>query len=115
MKIWSKKLVSLLDTILPTYDENSEEELKVPCITYRSGSNVPVAEGDDLRYSNGYYRIKLHVKDLGDAEDYLQQIDTLMYMNRFFRESCDEIKIGDVHQFTITYRVMTRERILNYA
>lgn len=111
MKIWDTKLVSLLDTILPTYAEGQEEPETIPCITYRlTGDNVDV-EGDDLRYSNVYYILKLYDTNLETAEGYLQQIDTLMYLNRFFRESLHTMDINNIHQYIITYRVHTRERL----
>ena len=111
MKIWNTKLVSLLDTILPTYAEDYEEPVKVPCISYRLSGDVVDKEADHLRYSNVYYIIRLYVEDLKDAEDYLQQIDTLMYQNRFFREGFQQMNINNIHQFIITYRVHTLERI----
>ena len=59
MRWWDKKLVSLLDEILPTYSELTEEPVEIPCITYRKSSNRVVVEGDDLRYSLPIYQIKL--------------------------------------------------------
>ena len=111
MKTWDKLLVSLLDPILPVTAEPYNEPISVPCITYRMSNNTRVVEGDDLRYSGVYYTIKLHIKDLEEAEDYLQQIDTTLYMNRFFREGFNHIIVGDVHEFVLTYRVQTRERL----
>lgn len=111
MKTWEKKLVSLLDPILPVTAEPYNEPLEIPCITYQMSNNVRGLEGDDLRYSQVYYTIKLHVKDLEEAEDYLQQIDTTLYLNRFFREGMNHILVNNVHEFIITYSVGTRERI----
>lgn len=109
MKIWNKKLVSLLDTILPTYAEPYNEPLTVPCITYRLSNDVKEIEGDHLRYSFVHYTIKLHVIDLDDAERYLEEIDTLLYQNRFFREGFNEIEVGNVHEFILNYSVHTKE------
>lgn len=111
MKTWDSKLVSLLENILPITAEPYNEPLEVPCITYRMSNDVRGLEGDDLRYSDVYYTIKLHVKDLKDAEDYLQQIDTTLYLNRFFREGVNHLIVNNVHEYVLTYRVMTRERI----
>lgn len=111
MKTWDKLLVSLLDPILPVTAEPYNEPIEVPCITYRMSNNTRVVEGDDLRYSMVYYTIKLCIKDLEEAEEYLQQIDTILYQNRFFREGFTHNIVGDVHEFIITYSVQTRERI----
>lgn len=113
MTTWDKKLVSLLDPILPVTAEPYNEPLKVPCITYLMSNSVRGKEGDDLRYSEVHYTIKLHIKDLKDAEDYLQQIDTTLYLNRFFREGMNHILVNNVHEYIINYSVSTRERILN--
>lgn len=111
MKTWDKLLVSLLEPILPVYAENTDEPVEVPCITYRLTNNVRGLEGDDLRYSTVHYTIKLHVKDLEDAEQYLQEIDTTLYLNRFFREGFNQIQQGTVRQYILNYSVGTRERI----
>lgn len=109
---WDKKLVSLLETILPVTAEPYEEPLQIPCITYQMSNNTRVIEGDDLRYSAVYYTVKLHVKDLADAERYLQEIDTKLYLNRFFREGFNHILVNNVHEYILTYSVSTRERII---
>ena len=111
MRWWDKKLVSLLDEILPTYSELTEEPVEIPCITYRKSSNRVVVEGDDLRYSLPIYQIKLYVTDLDDADYYLQAIDTALYKNRFFRESFSELIVNNQHQYIMNYSVSTRERI----
>lgn len=111
MKNWDSKLVSLLDPILPTYSENPNQALTTPCITYRNSNNVRDLEGDDLRYARVYYIIKLHVTDIEEAQQYLEDIDLVLYLNRFFRESFDHILVGDVHEYIITYSVFTKEII----
>lgn len=111
MKTWDKLLVSLLDPILPVIAEPYSEPLDVPCITYRMSNDARGLEGDDLRYSLVYYTIKLHVKDLADAEKYLQEIDTKLYLNRFFREGFNHILVNNVHEYILTYSVSTRERL----
>lgn len=111
MKWWDTKLVSLLEEILPVYSELTEEPVEIPCITYRKSSNRVVVEGDDLRYSLPIYQIKLYVKDLDDADYYLQAIDTKLYQNRIFRESFNEMIVNNVHQYIMNYSISTRERI----
>lgn len=111
MKWWDKKLVSLLDNILPTYSELTEEPVEIPCITYRKSSNRVVVEGDDIRYSLPIYQIKLYVKDLDDADYYLSKIDETLYENRIFRESFNEMIVNNVHQYIMNYSISTRERI----
>lgn len=111
MKTWDKLLVSLLDPILPVTAEPYNEPIEIPCITYQMSNNIRVVEGDDLRYSAVHYTIKLHIKDLAQAEEYLQQIDTTLYLNRIFREGFNHIIVGDVHEFIMNYSISTRERI----
>ena len=111
MKTWDKLLVSLLDPILPTYAEPYNEPLTTPCITYRMSNNIRDLEGDMMRYSRIYYTIKLHVTDLDEADEYLEEIDRTLYLNRFFREGFNHILVGNVHEFVITYSVHTKEII----
>lgn len=111
MKWWDKKVVSLLNEILPTYSELTEEPVDIPCITYRKSSNRVVAEGDDIRYSLPIYQIRLYVKDLDDADYYLTAIDETLYQNRMFRESFSEMIINNIHQYIMSYSISTVERI----
>lgn len=111
MKLWSKKLVELLDEILPTYAELAEKPTELPCITYRLSSDPVVVEGDNLRYSRPFYIIKLYVKDMDDAEYYLAKIDEVLYENRIFRESLQQMIVNNIHQFIMTYSISTVERI----
>lgn len=111
MITWDKKLVSLLNPILPVTAEPYNEPLTTPCITYRMDNDVRDLEGDRLRYSRVYYTVKLHTTDLEEAEQYLEEIDRVLYLNRFFREGFNHIIVGTVHEFVITYSVFTKELI----
>ena len=115
MKLWNEFLVKTLGPILPVFAENTNEPVEVPCITYRLSSDAVTIEGDDLRYSRPVYQIKLYCKDLEEAEGYLQQIDTTLYLNRFVRESFNQLNINNLYQFIMNYSVRTRERLNNYG
>lgn len=111
MKTWDKYLVSILDTILPTYAENTEEPVEVPCITYHLVSDARLEEGDDIRYSRPVYQIKLYVKDLEDADEALTKIDEELFKARIFRESLQVMKINNLRQYIMNYSIHTVERI----
>ena len=111
MTIWDKELVSLLDSILPTYAENTDEPVDVPCITYRLSSDARLQEGDDIRYSRPIYQIKLYVKDLDDADKCLTKIDEELFKARFFRESFNVLLVNNLRVYVMNYSAHTVERL----
>lgn len=111
MRIWDTFLVSILEQILPTYAENMEEPVEVPCITYRLSSDAALEEGDDIRYSRPVYQISLYVKDLEDADKALTKIDEELFKARIFRESLNHMTINNLHRYICNYSIHTVERL----
>lgn len=98
------ELVKQLDTILPTYDEFFvDSEKKTPCFTYLELSNVANQEGDTLRYSTLNYRISLWGSMDDELEQYIPQLDSLMYSLGFRRRAYTELNEDLLQRRIFTY------------
>ena len=52
-------IVEVLKDILPTYSEDTEEPVTVPCITYFPYANIQDETGDTIVYSSLSFCIKI--------------------------------------------------------
>lgn len=100
-----------LSSILPTYTEMILNETETPCITYICSNSVARDEGDDIRYSDLYYSIKVWADTVSDIFDYAEQIDNLMFTLGYKRESSAMLNLDNAHLcLVMKYRAFAIER-----
>ena len=89
----SKELiVSKLSKILPTYYEDyTQGNISLPCITYMENDNYSREEGTTIRYSDVAYCIKVWDNDISTAMGYAQAVDLAMRSLGFKRTSSTEL------------------------
>lgn len=107
---YDTELVKQLDTILPTYYELFlDNSITTPCLTYLEISNVPDKEADTLRYSTISYRIKLWHKDGVEVDQYIKEMDKLLYSLGFKRVAYNILWTDDLCQRIFTYQALACE------
>lgn len=110
MYIYDTELVKQLDTILPTYYELFlDNSISTPCLTYLELSNVAGIEADTARYSTISYRIKLWHKDNEEVDDYIKDMDKLLYTLGFKRVAYNVMWDQDMCQRIFTYQALAYE------
>ena len=101
------KLVSALNTILPTYYEMTlHRGLKTPCISYMETNNYVDANGDTLGYSRIQYQVKVWSNDIADLQKYSLAIDNALRPLGWKRTA--SIELYD-NNSTMTQKVLTYE------
>lgn len=106
------KLVSALNTVLPTHYELAlTKGTPTPCISYQERNNYDADTGDTLGYCYISYTIKVWGNDIATIQHYAQQVDRVLRPLGFKRTSAQELH--DVNstmiQKILTYEVFTLE------
>ena len=106
---YKKELVKALDQILPTYDEFFIDIVDAPCITYLELSNIAEQEGNSLRYSRLNYRISVWGGIDDDLDEYIPQIDSIMFSLGFKRKAYNELYEDVIQRKIFTYEALALE------
>ena len=89
---YHEKLVSTLNTILPThYELILHRGLKTPCISYMEVNNAATATGDTLGYSRIQYQIKVWGNRIDELQNYALEIDKALRPLGWRRTSANEL------------------------
>ena len=89
---YHKTLVSTLNTILPThYELFLHRGLETPCISYMELDNSDREIGDTLGYSSLQYQIKVWGTDIGELQEYSQEIHSALRPLGWERISSNEL------------------------
>jgi hypothetical protein len=106
---YHSKLVSALNTILPTHYEMAlTSNTAVPCISYMETNNSVVANGNTLGYSRLAYQIKVWGNSIADLQRYASEIDTVLRPLGFTRMTSRELYDN---QSTMIQKIMTYEAL----
>ncbi len=109
------KIVSALNTILPTHYEMAlTSNTKTPCISYMELSNYSATDpkGATLGYSYITYQVKVWAEDLGVLQKYALEIDRVMRALGFKRISSGELydNYSTRMQKILTYEALALEK-----
>ena len=91
---YHRKLVTALNTILPThYEMVLHSGLKTPCISYMETNNYAATEttGATLGYSRITYQVKVWGNNIADLQEYALQIDNVLRPLGFKRVASGEL------------------------
>lgn len=103
------KLVSALNTVLPTHYEMAlKPKTATPCISYMETNNYSVASGDTLGYSRLAYQVKVWGNQIADLNKYAMEIDRVLRPLGFTRMSSGELYDN---QSTMIQKIMTYEAL----
>lgn len=103
------KLVSALNTVLPTHYEMAlTPNTAVPCISYMESNNYSIASGDTLGYSRLVYQVKVWGNNIADLQKYALEIDRVLRPLGFTRMSSGELYDN---QSTMIQKIMTYEAL----
>lgn len=111
---YHSKLVEALQTILPTYYEMTlHSGLETPCISYMERDNSAQETGDTIGYSRISYTIKVWGNDIGQLQQYAQQIDTTLRAIGFKRISSNEMydNQSTMIQKILGYEALAKEEL----
>ena len=106
---YHKELVAALSNILPTHYEMAlHSGLSTPCISYMELNNYQLTEvvGADIGYSAITYQVKVWGHDIGELQQYAQQIDTALRPLGFKRIASGELYDNNS---TMIQKIMTYE------
>lgn len=109
------KLVSALETVLPThYEMTLTSKTKTPCISYMELSNSSASEviGATIGYSDIVYQIKVWANNIGVIQDYAIEVDKVMRSLGFKRNSSNELydNNSSMIQKVLTYQALACEK-----
>lgn len=97
MICFKQKLKQELDTILPTfYELFMDSSGIIPCFSYIESSNIARQEGDEFRYSQIQFTIKLWSRKVSEIAHYSWLLDTKMRELGFKRISYNELWKDDL-------------------
>lgn len=103
------KLVSALNTVLPTHYEMAlTSKTKTPCISYMEMNNYTSASGDTLGYSRITYQVKVWADNIGEIQKYAIEIDKVLRPLGFIRISSGELYDNNS---TMIQKIMTFEAL----
>ena len=106
---YHSKLVSALNTVLPTHYEMAlTSKTKTPCITYLELSNYVSTYGDTLAYSRIAYQVKVWAKDIELIQKYALEIDKALKPLGWVRVSSGELYDN---QSSMLQKIMTYEAL----
>jgi hypothetical protein len=115
---YHKELVSVLNTILPTYYEMTlTSNTKTPCISYMETNNYFVTEPTGTSITKAYSRITYQVKvwgnDIAIIQKYSVEVDKALTKLGFKRISSGELydKASTMIQKILTYEALALENI----
>lgn len=107
---YDERLVSELNTILPTYFEMFvDSTTQTPCITYLGVGDSAHKEGDTIRYSNVTYTIKLWGDELSVLKPKVVEVDSKMKELGFWRDSYNTLTYDKHIQLILTYTGLGKE------
>lgn len=111
-----KKLVSALNTVLPTHYEMAlTSNTKTPCISYMELNNYSITDSHYTTFTTGYSRITYQVKvwatDISDIQKYAIEVDNVLRPIGFKRVSSGELydNNSSMIQKILTYEVLVKE------
>lgn len=107
-----KKLVSTLNTILPThYEMVLHSGLETPCISYMELNNYVEANGNTLGYSRVVYQVKVWGSDIALLQQYALEIDNALRALGFKRTASGELYDNNsaMIQKILTYEALALE------
>ena len=106
---YHEKLVSTLNTILPThYELILHRGLKTPCISYMEVNNAATATGDTVGYSRIQYQVKVWGNRIDELQNYALEIDKALRPLGWRRTSANELHD---RESTMIQKIMTYEAI----
>ena len=106
---YHEKLVSTLNTILPThYELFLHRGLETPCISYMEVNNAATATGDTVGYSRIQYQVKVWGNRIDELQNYALEIDKALRPLGWRRTSANELHD---RESTMIQKIMTYEAI----
>lgn len=106
---YHERLVSALNTILPThYEMVLHSGLSTPCISYMELNNYAAESGDTLGYSRISYQIKVWSNNIAEIQEYALKIDQTLRPLGWKRISSNELSNT---QSSMIQKILTYEAI----
>lgn len=106
---YHERLVSALNTILPThYEMVLHSGLSTPCISYMELNNYAAESGDTLGYSRISYQIKVWSNNIAEIQEYALKIDQTLRPLGWKRTSSNELSNT---QSSMIQKILTYEAI----
>ena len=109
---YDTRLVSALETVLPTHYELAlTSKTQTPCISYQETNNRDDKTGDTLGYSYITYTIKIWGHYIEDLKQYAKQVDAVLRPLGFKRIASGELhdKNSTMIQKILTYEALASE------
>ena len=110
---YHQNMVSALNTILPTHYEMALTSKTItPCISYMELNNYVTEYGSHLTYSRVDYQVKIWGNDIGELQEYAEQVDNLLRTLGFKRISSGEMYDNNstMIQKILVYEALTKEQ-----
>lgn len=110
---YNDELVSVLETVLPTYHELTlTSKCEIPCISWQERNNYVRANGDTLGYSVLTFTIKIWGRTQEDIIRYSLEVDKVMRPIGFVRTSSNELydRNSTMRQKILTYEALGQEQ-----
>lgn len=106
---YTPKLVSALETVLPThYELTLTSKTETPCISYQERNNYVSVSGNTRGYSVITYTVKVWGNRVEDLMRYAAEIDNALRAIGFKRTSSNELY--DINS-TMIQKIMTYEAL----
>lgn len=109
---YSEKLVSALETVLPTHHELAlPSREKTPCISYQERNNADTDTGTTIGYSRISFTVKVWSTSITDLQKYSLEVDKVLRPLGFRRIASGELadRSSLMKQKILTYEALALE------